>query len=168
MLLLCNQCIITINGFLRLNRFFINLAPKKGKSFFLSHPFIILSLNLPLDSKASQCFPMPLGRKRWLNSHSEIPPCLFQVGNPAPPLLSNALMRGHSSTCSRVLCPFPALFTRWVHRQMPRHLYTCPCAPCQPSPMCTHSFPVLSPVLHNPCISKRLVHRSCTPRAFTS
>lgn len=112
--------------------------------------------------------PSAIGKEEVENSHSEIPPCLFRVGNPALPLLSDALMRGHSSTCSRVLCPFPALFTTRVHRQMPRYLYVCPRAPCQPSPMCTHSFPVVSPVLHNPCTSKRLVHRSCTPCAFTS
>lgn len=59
----CNQCIITIKGFLRSDWFFINLAPKKEN--LSSHlPFIILYLYAPLDSKGSQCFPVPLKRKR--------------------------------------------------------------------------------------------------------
>jgi len=108
--------------------------------------------------------PNAIGKEEVEISHSEIPPCLFEVGNSAPPLLRNALKRGNSSTCSRVLRPFPASFTMVVHRQTPRHLYACPRAPCQPLPLCTHSFPALQPVLHNPCMSKRLVDRPCTPR----
>lgn len=50
-----------------------------------------------------------IGKEEVENSYSEIPHCLFQVGHPALLLLSNALTRGHSSTCSIVLCPFPWL-----------------------------------------------------------
>ena len=58
LLLLRNQCIITINGFLRPDWFFINLAQKRGNLSFSPHPFIILPLNACLDSKqvsTSQC-----------------------------------------------------------------------------------------------------------------
>lgn len=79
--------------------------------------------------------PNAIGKEEVENSHSEIPPCLFQVQNPAPFLLSNALMGGHSSTCSRILYPFPTLFTSGcVHRRAdtstPAHMHPTSPYPC--------------------------------------
>lgn len=79
--------------------------------------------------------PNAIGKEEVENSHSEIPPCLFQVGNPAPSLLSNALMRGHSSTCSRILYPFPTLFTsqctdRCTDTSTPAHVHPNSPYPC--------------------------------------